>query len=80
MRPVYFGDSNNQAFQVFDDLMRSEYDRIFRDTSINDEHFFCSFMFDFTMRRPMKSISESFVLDGDQGRDRVVTPPAGQRF
>lgn len=79
MRKVEVGTSNNLSFQLFDTYLRQQYDRIFRDTSVQDEHFILSYVFKLDMQRPMLSITDSLVYPDEQGK-KVSTPPSGQYF
>lgn len=79
MRKIEVGSSNNLSFQLFDTYLRQQYDRIFRDTSVKDEHFILSYVFKLDMQRPMLSITDSLVYPDEKGK-KVSTPPSGQYF
>lgn len=70
---------NDFNFSVFGPELRQQYDRIFRDTSIDVEHFFVSFVFKCKMYRPMMPIADTLQMPGEKGKE-VTSTPGGQRF
>lgn len=70
---------NDFNFALFGPELRQQYDRIFRDTTIDVEHFFVSFVFKCKMYRPMMPIADTLQMPGEKGKE-VTSTPGGQRF